>query len=177
MQRRWLGLALVAFAAASPAQNLIVNGDFNTDSHGWAFDSVIESWSAQDWDGGASGSQYIVTNPSWWPDGGSMTQCVDVHGLNRIDFSFYSYLQPAVPMLEAFDGADCAGTDLGTLGGVTITKKEWFEGRLDDLALPATTTSVRVSFPFLAQQKLLIDHVQLRASGQIYADGFENAAQ
>lgn len=177
--RALAAILLVGAAGSVSAQNFIINGDFDVDSHGWAANiPLIGEWATSDWaDNAASGSQYFVANPTWGSGTGMLTQCVAKPSADALDFSFYSILYFDWS-LQSFDAADCTGQATPMISGETLYIAHWTSNEVDAVSVPASTQSILVSFDLpRSAPKGFVDHVVLRPSGQIFYDGFDDADQ
>jgi hypothetical protein len=122
--------ALVALlgATGAAAQNLVLNGGFDQGISSWApwFPATL-AWSPMDANGSASSGSILVTNAV---QGGAFVsqgieQCVTLTGSAKYLMSAKTRIVPGQPTtghvfvkIDQYDGVNCHGTYLGTLGGL-----------------------------------------------------------
>ncbi len=180
-------LTLLAFSASVQAQNLLSNGNFDTDLRlsGWTGPGVL-TWSKIDADDSPSSGSVRI------PEGGEFgfgfSQCVSPEpaGTNVAEFSYFVpadvtvvFDSGIVMFFVWFDGPDCTGATLGgsqlletftlqnqwsTVRGLITPPPGADSGRVDLLVLGSGTSDFVAHF----------DNVFL--GDRIFSDSFESPA-
>ncbi len=189
------GLAIVFGAAVSIsssvvfAQNLVVNGDFDTDVGGWASYHCLLAWDPADSNLSATSGSAWLSNDNDVEPTTAIYACADgVIGGQLYDLGGWVWIPPGQPSsgsaklgLYWYDGAGCTGNP--TVGPQTPYVQlpgGWVPLALFGLVAPPGTQSAQVTAyniktsagtgPFVVHH----DGIFLGVFGGIFADGFES---
>lgn len=183
-----VGLLPLASSAVE-GQNVIVNGDFVSDSSGWTITDTSAGQNIVFWTSPAG------TPPSPEGTGGSLnltafrnssitaSQCVTVAG-NVIAASALVFplveAGPSITQLVVFASGDCSGAALGMLPMATIATSPWVTHQLLGARVPPGTRSIRFELGASdgdnnSDGDYLFDNARLETLN-VFEDGFENPA-
>ena len=84
-------LALCLVASAAPAQNLVVNGDFDVDLSEWINLDFTKEWSSLDAANDPASGSMVITNTGSGPVGYYVEQCVPLAGGGDFEVRYAHY--------------------------------------------------------------------------------------
>jgi len=192
---KYPGLAVVFVATVSIsnpvvfAQNLVVNGDFDTDVGGWSSYHCLLAWDPADCHLSAQSGSAWLSNDNDFEPTTAIFACVDgVIGGQIYDFGGWVWIPPGQASsgsaklgLYWHDGVGCAGNlTVGPQTPYVQVPGGWVPLNLIGLVAPPGTQSAQVTAynikattgtgPFVVHH----DGVYLGIYGGIFADGFES---
>jgi len=146
--RTILGIGLVMCLSSVQAQNLVQNGQFDSDAAGWLL-SMHSDWSNRiDFNNSeTSGSLQISTGSV-----DDAIQCIPLRGNTTYALSIWAEKDPQSSVapcanpahsisLDLFDGAQCGGTNLGFYRTTSQTDPNSWQNSAGTIASPANTRS------------------------------------
>jgi len=186
--RTFLLLALLAAGAASHGQEVIVNGDFDSDLSGWTtFGAPAPIWASFDQAGAPSGSA-LLSNTAAGPDEHlvRLSQCFVPSRPGRYQFSAHGYIPAGQASGRLFvvaviySGGGCTGPGGGPGAYLPATIGAWvqqtglIEVSTDEIALPVSMSlSLGIEkTPAGGSIEAYVDAARL-IYDPVFADGFE----
>jgi hypothetical protein len=148
-------LVLLLAGSAAPAQNLLVNPDFDSDISGWTADVawINPTHDLEDMDEPSPSGSVLVENSRSTGGGNGLFQCVEVSGGTVYDFSIWTRIPTgqAIPgeaelRLFWFANTTCDFSDFITddfIPPISTPSAAWTEILALDLSAPIGAQSVR----------------------------------
>ena len=153
----FLAAALLALPSAVRAQDLIVNGHFNTNINGWTLVGIgTQAWDPLDWQASpASGSIRITNTDPTANQGTGSGQCILLTPSGTYEVGAHVRFPSGQAALGAggvgvawFDNTTCANPPIGTNNTPAVfstTTNTWVESFTAALAAPPGTVAVAVA--------------------------------
>jgi hypothetical protein len=145
---------VVCVGATAWAQNLVSNGDFDTDTSGWTVNApsgLTFLWTDLDAGGSSTSGSGLATTTL---TGSSMTisQCVATGIVGGATYDFATKMRvsswgvhgSSEVTLNWLSGSSCTGTYTGTKGYTTAALDEWVSLGQADLTAPAGSSSAQI---------------------------------
>lgn len=183
--------AITLFASSAAAQNMVVNGDFDTDVLGWTTFGTPFDWNSADWLGAPVSGSGLLTNEVDGTMHAGIVACVDgVVGGQSYDLGGMIMIPSgqagsggAGYGLYWREGAGCSGSQsVGGYSPYIVESDVWVHLTLWGLVAPAGTQSAEVMLlnnktsagtdPYLSYH----DGVYFGLFGGVFADGFETGS-